>query len=113
MAMDFTLHHHIARPISVHYHRPVARSIHLTIIIAAVTFLIIKLYLYWLATKDIVSFPIGQKFIPAAHLILIPFIAGVFLIVALTIYGEKAFYRSIEYLQKKYVLKFEHAFKHK
>lgn len=109
---DFTLHHHIARPISVHYHRPIARAIYITVIIAAVTFLIIKLYLYWLATRDIVSFSIGQKFVPAAHLILIPFIAGVFLIVILTVYGEKAFYRELSYLQRKYKLTFVHAFKH-
>jgi hypothetical protein len=109
MAPDFTLHHHVARPISVHYHRPVARSIHLIVIIAAITFLSFKLWLFWIAYRDIA----GTVFARPASLLLIPFVAGVFLIVALTIYGEKAFYRSIEYLQKKYVLKFEHAFKHK
>ena len=111
-AKDFTLHHHIARPISVHYHRPVARSIHLAVIAAALVFLAIKLYLYWLATRDIVSFNIGQKFVPAAHLILIPFFAGIVLLVLLTFYSEKFFYRELGYLQRKYRLKFVHAYKH-
>ena len=112
MAKDFTLHHHIARPISVHYHRPIARSIHLMVIAVAAVFLAIKLYLYWLATKDIVSFSVGQKFIPATHLILIPFFAGMVFLILLTFYGEKFFYRELGYLQRKYRLKFVHTFKH-
>lgn len=108
MATNFTLHHHIARPISVHYHRPVARSIHLIVIAAAIAFLSVKLWLFWIAYRDIA----GSPFARPASLLLIPFIAGVFLIVALTAYGEKAFYRELTYLQKKYKLNFVHAFKH-
>ncbi len=105
---DFTLHHHVARPISVHYHRPVARSIHLTIIAVAISFLLIKLW-FFLKTY---SFLVGSPLEKLDLLLLIPFLSGVVLIIGLTIFSEKAFYRELPYLQKKYKLKFEHAFKH-
>ncbi len=113
MVKDFTLHHRVARPISVHFHRPIARSIHLTVIAIASAFLAIKLYLYWLATRDIVRFAIGKQFTLEADLILVPFFTGVIFLILLTIYSEKFFYRELGYLQRKYKLTFEHAFKHK
>jgi hypothetical protein len=109
MAMNFTLHHHVARPISVHYHRPIARSIHLIIITVAVIFLAVKLWLFWLTYH----FLTGSQLERLDVLLLIPFLAGVALIIGLTIYGEKVFYRELPYLQRKYAFKFEHAFRHK
>ena len=105
---DFTLHHRIARPISVHFHRPIARSIHIAVIIAAITFLSIKLWLFWISYHFLVGLPLEKL----DFLLLIPFFIGVALMIILTIYGEKAFYKELPYLQKKYKLTFEHAFKH-
>ena len=108
MAKDFTLHHRVARPISVHFHRPIARSIHITIIAAAIAFLLVKLWLFWVSYHYLISSPLEKL----DFLLLIPFFAGITLIISLTIYGEKAFYRELPYLQRKYKLHFVHAFKH-
>jgi len=106
---NFTLHHHVAKPISVHFHRPIARSIHLIIIAVAILFLSIKLWLFLTSYEYLAGLPLERLDI----LLLIPFFAGVALMITLTIYGEKAFYRDLPYLERKYKLNFVHAFKHK
>ena len=108
MAFDFTLHHHVARPISVHYHRPIARTIHFAVMAAAIGFLIVKIWLFRLAYEGLV----GSPLLAEASFLLVPFFAGVILIVALTIYGEKAFYRELTYLERKYRPQWLHSFKH-
>jgi hypothetical protein len=110
---EFTLYHHIARPISVHYHKPIARAIHFLVIFAGIVFLLIMAWLYWLATRDILSFSIGRKFVPSVYLLLIPFCIGLVLLILLIYYNEKFFFRELGYLQRKYKLKLEHAFKYK
>ena len=105
MAKSFTLHHHIPRPVSVHYHRPVARTIHAAVISASIAFLAVTLWLFWIAYRDIIN----SRFAYPALFLLASFVAGVILLIVLTVYGEKMFYREIGYLKRRYKFEFLHA----
>jgi len=109
MAKDFTLHHTIARPVSVHCHRHIARAIHALVLVLSVAFLFVFLRLFFVAYNDIAA----SKFASPAQLLLIPLIAGAGLLAMFIARNEQAFVRELAYLKKKYKIKYEHATKHK
>jgi|GEM_PF-4115736 len=107
MTKSFTLHHHIARPISLHHHKPAADLFQHFSLIGAIAFVIVLAWLLHLAYTTLEGAPLALLIA-----VLIPLKAAV-IILGFLLFYRITFKRELNYLLKKYTPRLEHAFKHK
>ncbi|MEM2873933.1 MAG: hypothetical protein QW063_00535 [Candidatus Nanoarchaeia archaeon] len=104
---NFTLHHHIARPISLHYYKPIALVLQHLSLIWSVLFIGILGWLMYLAYTTLKGAPLSILLIVTLPLKVAIILFGFF------IYYRTTFKRELSRLRERFKIKFEHSFKHK
>ena len=104
---NFTLHHHIARPISLHHHKPAADLFQNAGLVGSFAFTGVLIYLLWLAATSLKGAPLSVLLAVILPLKVAIILLGFF------IYYRTTFRRNLDYLRRKFTPKIEHAFKHK
>jgi hypothetical protein len=104
---DFTLHHHIARPISLNSYPPIANIIqHISTTFSIITIVILT-WLMYNAYTTLKGASLGLLLT-----VLLPLKVGIVLL-GFFIYYKMTFKRELKELRRKHALKLEHSFKHK
>lgn len=106
MAKDFTLHHRIVRPISLHHHPPLTKTFHDAGLVISVIFIFILAWLLYLAYSTLIGAPANLLLT-----VILPIFAAIILFSAL-VYYRKTFFRELHVLKRRFKVKYEHSFKH-
>jgi len=103
---DYTLHHRIARPVSVHHHKPTATALQNLSLLGSVTFMIILSGLLYLAYNTLKGAPLQILLA-----VILPIKAAI-IILAFLLYYKSTYRRELLDLEKRFKFRLEHGFKH-
>src|SRR3990172_19803 len=99
---DFTLHHTVSRPISVHFHGPVAKVLQHTGLIGSAAFTGVTASLMYLAYTVLIGASLGILLA-----VILPLKAAI-LLLGFFVYYKRTFKRELRVLEKKYHPKWLH-----
>lgn len=103
---DFTLYHHIARPISLHSYPPIANAIQQMSLAFSIVTVGILTWLMHIAYTVLKGAPLGILLT-----VLLPLDVGAFLL-GFLIYYKTTFRRDLKELKRNHAVKYLHSFKH-
>jgi hypothetical protein len=103
---DFTLHHHIARPISLNSYPPIAGVIQNISIVFSIVTIGVLAWLMYNAYTTLKGASLGLLLT-----VLLPLKVGIILF-GFFIYYKSTFKRDLKELKRKHALKYEHSFRH-